>query len=337
MPAGSTVVRSATACLSAGPGTAPGTRFGVQLLLGQAGPDVLERGQQLHRVARPAVGVAGRGRQHYGVQLRGQARQQGGRRRDVVAHRLVEDLHRRLALVRLAAGQHLEHHHAAGVDVGARIRGALLDLLRGQVGDGAHDLTRGHRAVPAHGPDQPEVGDLDPAVLAEQHVLRLHVAVHQSRAVRGAEGGQDRLQHVQHHPRAQRAPVPQQVAQGPAGHVLHGQEDHPVVRALVVDIDHIGVRQPGDGLGLADEAVGEVGVRGQPGVHRLEGDDPVEPGVHGAVDRGHAADGDALLDPVAAVEHPPEERVVQGRVHPTEFRGPEGGRTLRGDTIVAQR
>ena len=60
--------------------------------------------------------------------------------------------------------------------------------------------------------------------VADQHVLRLDVAVHQPGPVRGGERGQHRLQHRDGLVRAQPAALPQHVAQRAAGDQLHHQE-----------------------------------------------------------------------------------------------------------------
>jgi hypothetical protein len=44
-------------------------------------------------------------------------------------------------------------------------------------------------------------------------------------------------------------------------------------------------------------------------VHDLEGDGAVEAGVGGAVDRGHAAARDLLVDAVPLVDESPDQRV----------------------------
>lgn len=219
--------------------------------------------------------------------------------------------------MRLAAGEHLVEDDPAGVDVDTGVRGAVLDLLGGEVRHGAKDGP-GRVRDGVHGPDEAEVGHLDPAVVPYQDVLRLHVAVHEPGAVRGAERGEDRLQDVQGGPRLQRPALPQHVTQGAAGDVLHGQIDVRPVRALVEDLHHVGVREPGHRLGLPDEPLDERAVGGQRRVHHLEREHAVEAGVQGPVDRGHPADRDACVDAVAAVEHLPDKRVLKGRIHAGE-------------------
>ena len=51
--------------------------------------------------------------------------------------------------------------------------------------------------------------------------------------------------HLERLPRAEVAAVADQVAQRPAADELHGEEDVPLVGALVVDGDHVGVGEPG--------------------------------------------------------------------------------------------
>ncbi len=120
-----------------------------------------------------------------------------------------------------------------------------------------------------------------------------------------------------------------QVAQGVPGDVLHRQEQGAVVVALVEDADHVRVREPGCGPGLADEPGGEVVVVAEPGVHDLDRADPVQAQVDGLVDGGHPAAGDARTDAVAAVEHAPDQRVRDSPVHdgsPPDGR-PGGGKS----------
>ena len=166
--------------------------------------------------------------------------------RHPAGHVLQGDLHRRVPGERLAAGEQLEQHDAGGVHVAAGVRDAALDLLGGEVGDGAEQQPGlAVRRAGVDGPGQAEVGHLDPAVVGDQHVLRLDVAVHDAGPVRGREGLEHRLQQVQRLARAHRAPLAHQVAQRAPGHVLHRQERHPVVRALVEDLDDAVVVEPG--------------------------------------------------------------------------------------------
>lgn len=106
--------------------------------------------------------------------------------------------------MRLLAGEHLVEHDPARVHVDAGIGGTgLLDLLGSEIGDGPEDGTGG-TGHGVHGPHQPEVGDLDPAVIPYEHVLGLHVPVHEPGPVRGAQCGEHGLQDVERGPRLQR-------------------------------------------------------------------------------------------------------------------------------------
>jgi hypothetical protein len=133
--------------------------------------------------------------------------------------------------------------------------------------------------------------------------------------VGGAEGGQHRLQDVERGAGPQGAALTQDVTQGAARDVLHGEVHIRAVGALVVHAHHVGVVEAGDGLGLTDEALDEFVVGGKAGVHHLDGQHTVQAGVHGSVDRRHAADRDACLDAVAGVERLPDKRIMRGRIH----------------------
>lgn len=216
------------------------------------------------------------------------------------------------------AREHLVEHHPARVHVDAGIGGTgLLDLLGSEIGDGAEHGSggAGHGVDGAH---QPEVRDLDPPVIPYQHVLGLHVPVHEAGPVRRAERGQHGLQDVERGARLKRPALPQHITQSAPGDVLHGQIDVRPVGTLVEHLDDVGVGEPGDGLGLPDEPLDERRVGGERRVHHLEREHTVQAGVHGPVDRGHPADRDARLDAIPAVEQLPDQRVLKGRVHAGE-------------------
>ena len=105
---------------------------------------------------------------------------------------LVRDLHRLLALERLLAGEHLVHHDADRVDVAAGVGDAAGDEFGGEVGD-RPEQRGARRGVRGCGARQPEVADLDAAVVGEQHVLGLQVAVDDARLVRRGEARQHGL------------------------------------------------------------------------------------------------------------------------------------------------
>ncbi len=142
------------------------------------------------------VWVARGGSTDDGVEVLGQIRDQPGGRRHPAVHVLVRDLHRRRATVGLLAGEHLVQHDAGGVHVGPGVGDAALDLLGREIGDRADD-DAGRRAARHRRrdrPGQPEVRDLDAAVLGDQDVLGLDVAVHEPGLVRAGERAEDLLE-----------------------------------------------------------------------------------------------------------------------------------------------
>ena len=150
---------------------------------------------------------------------------------------LVGDGQGRVAAERRMPGEHLVQHDAGGVDVAAGVGAAALELLGGQVGDGADEDAAGLAGLPGadDGPRQPEVGDLDDAVDADQHVLGLDVAVHDAGPVGGGEAGQRGLEDGEGLGDGQPAAGGEQVAQRAAADELHDEEDQALVAALVAD------------------------------------------------------------------------------------------------------
>jgi hypothetical protein len=245
-------------------------------------------------VVRDAVGLA-RGRWHVLVDV------------------LVGHLDRGLALVGLLAGQQLVEDHAHGVDVGAGVGAALDHQLGCDVGDGPdQDAGGGVLCGGTDGLGQPEVGDLDPAVVGDQHVLRLDVAVDQPGPVGRGQRGHDGLEQRQRPCGGEWRLLADGVAHGVAGDQLHGQEDGAVVVPLVVDPDHVGVGEPRGRPSLAHEPGRELVVVAQPGVHHLDGHGAVQAQVGRLVDGGHATARDPRGDPVAVVEDPTAQVVAAG-------------------------
>ena len=261
----------------------------------------------LLRVAggRPEREVVERGR-HLGVLQ--------ARRRHGVVRVLVGDLHGLLAAERLLADEHLVHHDADRVDVAAGVRDAPGDELGGEVRDRAEQrLAAG--GVARGGAGEPEVADLDPAVVREQHVLGLQVAVDDPRLVRGDESREHRLEDV-HRLVGGEAPVlAEQVAERDALQVLHDEVGEAVVLALVEHVDHVRVGEARGAAGLLDEALAEVRVVREVRMHDLHRDAAVEAQVRGEVDRRHPAAGDAGAHLVATVEEAADHGIGRRRGH----------------------
>jgi hypothetical protein len=196
----------------------------VLVVVGQVAEHRAHLGQERAGVERAGGGVAAGGAQDEVVDGGRDARHDGARRRDVLVHVPVGDRQRAVGLVRRRPGQQLPEHDAGGVDVGARVGAAVDDLLGGEVGDGAEQQAGGGgEGGGLDGAGQPEVGDLDPAVVGDQQVLGLDVAVHQARGVRGGQRAQDGLEQRERLRRGQGALLAQQRPDGAARHVLHDQ------------------------------------------------------------------------------------------------------------------
>ena len=136
---------------------------------------------------------------------------------------------------------------------------------------------------------------------ALSHVVRLEVAVDHSAPVREPGGLQDLLGEVDRARLRQRRVLADQLLERPPVEVLHRDVVGPVVLAAVEDADDVRVLQPGRGGGLPPEALDELAVAREAAVEHLERDVAAELAVLGAVDVGHPAGADPVLDQVAAV------------------------------------
>ena len=226
-------------------------------------PDPGNGAQELPGVTRAQLGIPAGRERHQRVQRGRKPRHDARRRRDDLVDVLVGHRQRGIAGVRLLAGEQLEEHHPGRVHVGARVGGPAGHLLGRQVGSGPDDHPALGLAHPRQQPGQPEVGDLDRAGVVEQHVLGLDVAVRDPGVVGRGQAAQHPGHDVQRLLRAAPAARVQQVAERPAGHVLHRQVQDLAVRPLVVHGDHVRVGELGDRPGLADEPADEVLVAGE--------------------------------------------------------------------------
>ena len=93
------------------------------------------------------------------------------------------------------AGDHLEQQDARSVNIGATIGIAALDLLGGEIRDGADDHALGcARIAGLDCASQAKVGNLDSTVIGDEHVLWLDVAMDETRAVRGLKSFENRVE-----------------------------------------------------------------------------------------------------------------------------------------------
>lgn len=278
----------------------------VQLRRGQGSTHLTQPGGELGPVAGPPGGVTVRGHRDQLVELLGNARDDRAGGRHLGVDMLVGHVDRRLALEGLAAREQLEEDQARGVDVAAGVRGAVLDLLGRQVGDGPQDgAARRGRRLRGQRAGEPEVGHLDLTVLADDDVLRLDVPVHDAGPVGQAQRLGDRDQQVQRGTRGERCLGLDDLAQRATAHQLHDEEHVHPVGALVVDRDDARVVEAGRGSRLTSETVREGLVVGEPGPQQLDRHRALQPLVERLPHRGHPAVGDMTHQPVASVEDTP--------------------------------
>ena len=109
-------------------------------------------------------------------------------------------------------------------------------------------------------PRDAKVGDLEPVIRRDQHVMRLDVAVHQA----GAMGVSDARASLHHQRDAlfdrEAAALAQQGFQVGARHQLHDDERLAVVDAVVVHGDDIGMGEVGSRPRFTLELQVEVGI-----------------------------------------------------------------------------
>ena len=207
-----------------------------------------------------------------------------------------------VALPRPVADEHLVQDDAQAVDVrGGRGRLAAR-LLRAEVVDRPERRPgQGHLRL-GDGPGDPEVGDLDLAVLGDEHVAGLDVAMDDAAGVRGRESASDAGPDARDLARRQRPAAAQDRREVLAVDQLHDDERAVRVLAVVVDGDDVRVVERGGRLGLLAEARGEVGVAQVLGSEELEGDVAAEPGVGGAVDGRHPAAAEELDQAISTAQ-----------------------------------
>jgi hypothetical protein len=168
----------------------------------------------------------------------------------------------------------------------------MLDLFGRHVVRGADDrAVFGECGAGRVGVDEfgdSEVSDFHAASLIEQDVFGFDVAVNDALFMgeleRLADGRDDREGSF-----GCQTPLAQQLTEGGSVDVFHEQEEHAVGFAEIVHRNDIGMVQPGQGLGLALEPLGETRIRTFFRQEDLERHDPVQCGLPGLVDYAHAA------------------------------------------------
>ena len=157
-----------------------------------------------------------------------------------------------IGVMRRLAAQDLVHHHADGVEVGARVHLLALHLLGREVRRRAEQgPLLGDRRSDAGAAREAEVEDRRTPALVHQHVRRLEVAVHDARVVHARERLEKCVDRV-----GDRAPPLTGRAAGerrPADE-LHHDELAVGVDAFVEEADHAGEAQEAQRRQLAPRA-----------------------------------------------------------------------------------
>jgi len=208
-----------------------------------------------------------------------------------------------------------------GVDVAAAGEGPALGLLGRRVAGRAQDRAGrlGHRGV-GQRPGEPEVGDPESAVVAEEQVGGLEVPVDQALAVGvvqpagGFEADEGGLGD------AEAPALVEHGSQRPAPDEL-GDQEGDVVLAPVVDGQQVGVVESGGGLGLRAEAADERSVIGVGLVQELDRHPPPEAGVLGQEHLGRGPGADRGQEAVPTREDATDLVVHAGHRHGIEAKG----------------
>jgi hypothetical protein len=158
-------------------------------------------------------------------------------------------------------------------------------------------LPRGGHALDVYELRDTEVGELHAAVLVEQHVLGLHIAVDHALCMRGAQRARDLERHARGDLRRDLGLILGELFERRAGEQLGRDEaDLGALAAVVVDLEDARMAQARDRHGLTREAVARFRCALQMGMHHLERDEPVQACVARAIDRSHAAMADLVDD-----------------------------------------
>ena len=227
----------------------------------------------------------------------------------IVGEMLLDEGRRVVRLEGKLAGHHLIEHAAHRIDVGAAVDLLASGLLGRDVVERAEDGVRRRDGVEVFDEGDAEVGDLDVALLVavlvpaflgigDEHVARLHVAVHDAvlmRVIEGFGGGDEDLQRGLQGEAAE--PFEQQV-EALAFDVLEDQVVDLFLLIDVVDAADVGMVETGGGLRLADEAVFGFRVVDELLPQNLDGDGTLEHGVMTFVHDAHATPPQLLQDVV---------------------------------------
>ncbi len=224
---------------------------------------------------------------------------------DVFANDRRQGLRRRAPLEGALARGHLVEDRAHGKLVRTKVEGLAAGLLGRHVADRAEHRAGLRRLSGRQIRDllgllleelgEPEVEDLDRAVLRDHHVLGLQVPVDDPGGVRLGEPVGHLVGEVEQLPGRQR-PGMEHLAQRPAVDELHRDVDRRVFRPDVVDRHDVGVVEGRGRARLLLESLAPVGVGRELGRQHLDGHLAAEARVSRSVDFSHASRADGRED-----------------------------------------
>ena len=236
------------------------------------------------------------------------------RRADAVAHRVERgrgfrdvferDRDRRLAVERQSPGHHLVKHDAQRIEIGTRVEFAPLRLFRRDVRDAAHHHPglRDADGVLRDRARDAEIAEFDDVVAGYEDVGGLDVAVQQALTVRECEPGRD-LGGVIDRDGFRDAPLAaQHRRQRFTLDQFHDDEVRIAFVTEIVDVDDVGMREPGGGLRFIRKALDEIVVGRKLVAQHLDRNATAQQQVGAAVHDRHPAGTQAGIDAVAAVE-----------------------------------
>jgi len=262
------------------------------------------------------------------LELRGIAGDDRGGRRRRAMNDLLHDREVVVAAKRPPPDGELEHHHAEREQIAPAIESLAAALLGRHVRCLALERSGLGLVLAIVGARDPEIEELDRAVVADEHVARRDVAVDEPERpaigaglfVRALERGggalDDRERDGERDPLVALARRHADRADVLAVDVLHREEQGAVDLADIVDVADVRVPQRGGEPGFIEEHLHELGIRGEVRQDPLQHDHLLEAGLTAdarEVDLRHPAGRDLAEDLVFSQRRPARDLVRRGR------------------------
>ncbi len=277
-------------------------RDGVEFFVTELAQQLGELCAQSRRIFGAVLRLCRSGASDQHIKFTRSVRDEIGNRWHRVMDVLKRDVNGTVATKCLGSGQELVQDQPHGIHVGGCVGPTVLNLLGGEVGRRApHDVTGATHRAGGDGPGQSEVGDLHGTLGIGENVFRFDVAVDQAGTVGGGQGLQDLVDDRGGRADRQRGLIVDDVAQVASRDQLHDQIHQAVIVALVIDRDHVRVRQLRGAAGFALEATHEVEIASQVRAHDLHRDRTIQSQIVSPIDRGHSTLGNVFIHPISTV------------------------------------